>query len=88
MRWVIHSFIHLNLFSLVSRMQRNRRKMESYKTQALLGHRARARAASSLVYSAVFLADESTSFHFFANNSKLAGRRKLKFSHNAGIHQS
>jgi len=38
-------------------------------------------------YSAVFLADES-SFHFFANNSKTAGRRKLKFSHNVSIYQN
>jgi len=30
----------------------------------------------------------SPSFHFFANNSKTAGRRKLTFSHNVGIHQS
>jgi len=28
------------------------------------------------------------SFHFFANNSKTTGRRKLKFSHNVGIYQS
>jgi len=30
----------------------------------------------------------SPSFHFFANNSETVGRRKLKFSHNVGIHQS
>jgi len=39
------------------------------------------------VVSAVLLADGSK-FYFFANNSKMAGRRKLKFSPNKGIHQS
>jgi len=30
----------------------------------------------------------SPSYHFFANNSKTTERRKLKLSHNVGIHQS
>jgi len=51
-----------------------------------LGHRAR--GASSFVFTQRFFWQMSPSFHFFANNSKAAGRRKLKFSHNVDIHQS
>jgi len=47
-----------------------------------------ARAASSFVFTQRFFWQMSSSFHFFANNSNTAGRRKLKFSHNVGVHQS
>jgi len=47
-----------------------------------------ARAASSFVFTQRFFWQMSQKFHFFANKCKTAGRRKLKFSHNVGIHQS
>jgi len=45
-----------------------------------LGHRTR--TWFRCFYSAFFLADESK--YLFANNSKMAGHRKLKSSHNVG----
>jgi len=38
--------------------------------------------ASSFVFTQRFFWKMSPSFHFFVNNFKMAGRRKLKFSHN------
>jgi len=49
---------------------------------------SRASAACSVVFTRRFFWQMSPNFHFFANNSKTAGYRKLKFSHNVDIHQS
>jgi len=43
---------------------------------------------SSFIFTQRFFWQMSPSFFFFANNSKTAGRRKLMFLYNVGIHQS